>query len=148
MENGRGTGDGATTMGLAGAGRVLVLAEDDEDMRGLLAAHLRTLGCTVVEARDGIELLDQIDATARDSGRGQAAFAALVADNQMPGLLGLDVLAALGGARWEVPFILISALADEATCEEAQALGAAAVLAKPLDGRGIRAALRAAMPSA
>src|SRR5213592_4006517 len=123
--------------------RRLLLTEDDADTRRLLGA----------EACDGAELLEHLSAAVdehRLAARGIAvrnggAYDAVIADNQLPELCGLDVLATLQRARCPVPFILITASADEDTRAEAQALGAAVFLEKPLSIADLQAAVRTAI---
>jgi CheY-like chemotaxis protein len=122
----------------------LLVGDDDEDARRLIAAALRRKGYDVVEASDGLELLARIEATAVTFGKGEKGFDAIVADDQMPHLTGLDVLAALGCARFEVPFILVTAFADRETHAEARALGATACLEKPFRIDELDAAIEAA----
>jgi FixJ family two-component response regulator len=52
----------------------------------------------------------------------------IVADVQMPGMSGLDLLSHLRGQRYNIPFIFITALPEEA---RAVGAGAIASLAKP-----------------
>src|SRR5438034_9602185 len=82
---------------------------------------------------------------ARHRRRNEGAYDAVIADNQLPELCGLDVLAALQRARCPVPFILITAFADEDTRAVARALGAAAFLEKPLSIADLQAAVRTAI---
>ena len=124
--------------------RRLVVAEDDVETRCLLAAQLRKRGYEVVEARDGVELLDRLEATAT---RKELPFDAIISDIYMPGLGGFDVLAALSCARWQTPFILITAHGNQDTYAEARVLGAAAVLEKPFDVGELQAALSTANAS-
>src|SRR5262245_15253060 len=65
--------------------RVLV-ADDDRDMRRLVVALLRAAGLTVVEARNGVELLQRIDSTVWTDR--QEPFDVIVSDVSMPGLSG------------------------------------------------------------
>ena len=118
--------------------RVLV-AEDDPDMRRLIAAVLRAAGHKVVEARHGMDILDRLEGTIW-SERADL-FDVIVSDVSMPGLSGLDVLAALRCARWTTPVVLITAFGDAETRAEALSLGAAAFLDKPLDPDELRAAV-------
>ena len=124
-----------------GAPRVLV-AEDDPDMRRLIATSLRMAGNKVVEATDGIDVLDRMETTIRDLC--PDAFDVIVSDINMPGLSGLDVLAALRCTHWTTPVVLITAFGDEETRAEARELGAAAILDKPLDSEALRSAVREA----
>ena len=65
-------------------GRPLVLvAEDDPDMRRLLAAVLTRDGYRVIEACNGVDLVGRIDAMAWSRGRDR--LAAVVSDIDMPG---------------------------------------------------------------
>jgi len=133
--------------------RRLLLAEDDADTRRLLGATLRRQGFEVVEACDGAELLEHLSAAVDEhrlaargiAVRNEGVYDAVIADNQLPELCGLDVLAALQRARCPVPFILITAFADEDTRAEARALGAAAFLEKPLSIADLQAAVRTAI---
>lgn len=118
----------------------VLLADDDPDLRRLLSLTLRRAGYEVVEAADGVELLDRIEATIAK----RDYFGVIVADVNMPGLTGLDVLAALRCTSWTTPVILITAFGDPATKAEADDLGAT-VLDKPLDLDGLRTAVRAAV---
>jgi DNA-binding response OmpR family regulator len=120
---------------LADAGAVrrpcVVLAEDDREMRMLVATTLRRAGWDVIEAGDGIDLLDCIAwvIESRDDGRD----CVLVSDIRMPGLSGLDALERLRDVGWHGAIILITAFGDEATHARARELGASMVLDKPFD---------------
>jgi CheY-like chemotaxis protein len=59
----------------------------------------------------------------------------------MPGLDGIQVLRELHNESWEVPMVLITAFGDDATRSQADLLGAAAVLDKPLDMEQLRSEL-------
>ena len=118
--------------------RVLV-AEDDPEMRRLLSTLLRMAGHKVIEAADGQQLLDQMELTA-PGGRPQP-IDVIVSDIDMPGLSGLDLLAALRCAHSRTPVVLITAFGDEETRVEARELGAAAFLSKPVDPEALRSAV-------
>jgi two-component system response regulator (stage 0 sporulation protein F) len=123
-------------------GRILV-ADDDPDMRRLLAAVLHRDGHTVVEARDGMELIDHL---ARTMWRRQPdSFSVIVSDVQMPRLTGLDILAALRCTKWETPVIFVTAFGDSETQAKALSLGAVAILEKPLDFDHLRSAVQTAL---
>jgi DNA-binding response OmpR family regulator len=107
----------------------LMLAEDNQEMRSLLASTLRNDGYEVIEARTGVELLDQI----QFARQGEKPVDIVVADVRMPGLTGLEVLRRLQREEFTAPVILITAFGDEETHRTALDLGAAAVLDKPFD---------------
>ena len=129
----------------AGKRHVLV-AEDDPDMRRLVAALLRGAGHKVAEARDGMEILDRIESTIW--AERPELFDVIVSDISMPGLSGLDVLAALRCTHFSTPVILITAYGDDETREEARELGAAEFLDKPLDPDALRTAVARATAAA
>jgi CheY-like chemotaxis protein len=109
----------------------VLLAEDDREMRMLLAAALRQAGYDVVEALDGVDLLDCIAWVVER--RSDWSEAILVSDVRMPAMGGLEVLARLRSMGWPGPIILITAFGDEATHDLARRLGATRVLDKPFD---------------
>ena len=120
--------------------RVLV-AEDDTAMRDLLAEALRRDGHDVIEVPDGRHLAAYFEA-AGDSEAALPLPDLIISDVRMPGYTGLDILASLRAAQIDVPVILISAFADEATHREAFDLGAA-FLDKPFDLEALRRTVRA-----
>ncbi len=108
--------------------RVLV-AEDDEDLRGLIGHVLDRAGHEVIEAANGAEALDIIgDALLAPT---SAAPTIVVTDVRMPFVSGLQLVASLRALA--IPTIIITAFPDERTRELAERLGAFAVLAKPFD---------------
>jgi two-component system, response regulator, stage 0 sporulation protein F len=124
--------------------RILV-AEDDPDMRALVASALRQGGYDVVEAGNGMEAIAHIAPTVWTKRDG---FKAIVSDVCMPDLTGLDLLAALRCTRFDTPVILMTAFGDEEVRAEARSLGATAMLDKPFNVDELRAAVQKAMPSA
>jgi len=112
----------------------ILLAEDDEIMREMLAAVLARQGHEVVQVPDGRKLLAMLGEW--DS---RQHFDLLITDDWLPGRRGLDVLARLHSTRRGPRVVLITAFADEALRAEAVALGASAVLDKPFDLRDFRA---------
>jgi DNA-binding response OmpR family regulator len=115
---------------LAAPARVLV-AEDDADMRELLASVLRKDGYDVIEARDGWQLLQYL--ATHTPAVDDSPVDLVISDIRMPGKNGLDVLAGLRFADSSTPVILITGFGDLQTHLEARRLGATAVLDKPFD---------------
>ncbi|HSN81252.1 MAG TPA: response regulator [Polyangiales bacterium] len=108
---------------------LILIADDDPAMRGMLGMSLRRQGFEVGECSDGKELIDRLQA-ARNGSR---APDLVVSDLRMPGLSGLDVLHWLKTWLPDVPLILITAFGDPHTHRRAAELGAAAVVDKPFD---------------
>ena len=115
--------------------RVLV-ADDEDDIRALVALAVRRAGCTVAtEATDGSQAL----AAARTDPPDLA-----VLDVSMPGATGLEVCAALrlDPATAGVPVLLLSAGASLDDVARGLAAGADAYLAKPFSVAGLVARVR------
>ncbi len=113
------------------APRVL-LAEDDDEIRVMLAQALRRDGMEVIEARNGKELKNFVDQGWLRDGRLQVPDL-IVSDLYMPEMNGLEVLAAVRKTTATTPVILITAYGDEATRAEARRLGVTAFFDKPFE---------------
>jgi CheY-like chemotaxis protein len=109
----------------------VLVAEDDLEMRRLLAWSLERAGYRAVQCADGTTLMRKLGYM--ESGVPASRVALVVSDIKMPGLTGLDVLRSAHELGEAPPVILISAFADEEAYEQAQRLGAVALLAKPFD---------------
>jgi DNA-binding response OmpR family regulator len=110
----------------------VLLAEDDVEMRALIACALRSDGHEVLEVSDGWQLLQSL-ATRQLPSDEDEGIDLLISDIRMPGKNGLDVLAGMRWADWPMPVILITAFGDAKTHAEARRLGAAAVFDKTFD---------------
>ena len=117
--------------------RILV-AEDDADLRRLLAVALRRDGHAVIEARDAAELLEALASTLIEPVA--SPFDVVICEQTLPGIPGLSLLAGLRSRQRATPFILVT---DQAAVRDrARRLGAAVV--DHLDVQAIRAAVRRA----
>ncbi len=108
---------------------LVLLAEDDDEMRYLMTRALRRDGYDVLAAADGAALSSALQA-ARVHGREPDL---IVSDVRMPGMSGLDLVAWLQSQGYAVRTVLVSAFADEETVQRARELGVAHVLSKPFD---------------
>jgi CheY-like chemotaxis protein len=119
----------------------ILLAEDDPDLRSLLASELRKDGYIVEEARTGYDLLELLGTLTLRS----EVCDLLITDIRMPGLNGLAIAEALrdGITRGTsgTPIILITAFGDDATHAEAERLGAT-IFDKPFDLDELRSCIR------
>jgi CheY-like chemotaxis protein len=107
--------------------RVLV-ADDDGDMLELISRSLRRQGFEVEVAHGGRQLLERLTEPTDGSPPDL-----LISDVQMPGVSGLDVLGWMRSRGWRVPVILVTAYPHAALDEQADALGATSVMAKPFE---------------
>jgi CheY-like chemotaxis protein len=116
----------------------VLVADDDEDMRELVAESLRCDGHCVIEARDGAELLERLGQALDHPGTRPDV---VISDVLMPNLSGLGVLDALRRAQWHVPVILMTVLSDDSVRTTARRLGAVTVFRKPIDPDDLRTAV-------
>jgi DNA-binding response OmpR family regulator len=108
------------------------LAEDDHELRSILATALRREGFNVVEVRNGNELLEQVGSSLLDR-RHRMRFDLIITDLRMPGKNGLDILNGLDQGGITTPVLLMTAFSDERTRALARRFGAVGVLDKPFD---------------
>ncbi len=109
----------------------IVLAEDHEALRHLLASRLRKEGHTVSECSNGVELLDHLGEML-DRGR-TCAIDLIISDVRMPGLTGMEILSGLRSLGNNIPIILITAFGGEEFRTEARDLGVTESFDKPFD---------------
>ncbi|HEY4117916.1 MAG TPA: response regulator [Byssovorax sp.] len=112
------------------SGRVLV-AEDDDDMRDLVAGALRLDGYDVVEVCDGGRFIVQVS-EAYEQLDARTVFDLVVSDIRMPVASGLSVVETLRRAQWRTPVILMTAFVDDELRRRAKALDAV-LFDKPFD---------------
>lgn len=117
---------------IAMARRRVLLAEDDADIRSLLAWALRDDGFEVVEAEDGAQLLERIHEAAGSEEQDQLPDV-IVTDIRMPRVSGLEALERLRSGGVSIPVLVVTAHGDAVTVRRAERLGASAVLRKPID---------------
>jgi len=119
----------------------VLLAEDDDELRFLLASGLREDGFDVVEAGSGSELLALIASHVLRPER-PGRLDVIISDLAMPGATGLDALAELRGTDRSTPAIIITGFGGPRERAAAAELGAAAFLDKPFDLDALRALAR------
>jgi DNA-binding response OmpR family regulator len=113
------------------AARVLI-AEDDQEFRRLLARTLRGEGYEVVETASGVDFLDAFaDAVLKDADL-DSVCDLIVTDVRMPGFSGLSILDGLRNLGCATPAIIVTAFGDDTTREAARSVGAL-VMDKPFE---------------
>lgn len=105
----------------------VLVVDDSADVRFMLGVLLEDAGMHVEEAESGAEALARL----RDEDL--AAPDAIVLDQRMPGLTGLDVARELAAAGSDVPVVLFSAYLHPAMHAEAEALGMTPIVKTDLD---------------
>ena len=122
----------------------ILLAEDDNDMRKLMAWLFRKQGYEVIECADGIQLLDYLRSVSFPEET--EVFNIIISDIRMPGFTGLEVLKSMHKYEAFPPVVLITAFGDENTHEQAYQLGAAAIFDKPFDMNDLLAKVQEIVP--
>jgi DNA-binding response OmpR family regulator len=112
----------------ADSSRLVVIAEDDRDIRELVSTKLSGAGYRVIAVADGVTALNTI--------REQLPDIALL-DVMMPGSSGLDVIGKLrtDERTAAVPVILLSAKSQDFDVETGIASGAVDYIIKPFSPR-------------
>jgi two-component system chemotaxis response regulator CheY len=113
------------------AGKRVLLAEDEEVTRTVVAKVLRAMGLDVVETRDGGRMLVAVTSQYKD-GHSPADIDLVITDVQMPVVGGLDILQGMRAAGWMTPAIVMTGYETPRVREVADRLGAI-LLTKPLD---------------
>jgi len=103
----------------------ILLAEDDKELRELLALVLETAGYHVCQCSNGEQLMSRLTES--------SSLNLVISDVRMPGLSGLEVLARRNRKMQQVPFICMTAFGDAQTHSRARHLGAVATIDKPFD---------------
>lgn len=104
----------------------LLIAEDEPDLCEQLVELLSPLGCSILTAKDGKEMLTK----AEDASNG---IVAILSDIKMPIMTGLDVLRELRLKKIETPIVFLTGYSSKDLVVEALRLGAMDFMEKPFD---------------
>jgi DNA-binding response OmpR family regulator len=126
--------------------RRILLAEDDDEMRRLVADALRKEGYDVLEVDTGDQLFLRMAREYLASyPRAEQPLDLVLTDIRMPGRSGVDVIASFNDAGCRIPVVFMTAFGDDDMRERAAELGAT-LLDKPFRidvlTRVVRASLR------
>ena len=112
---------------------VILLAEDDKEMRTMLAQELCMAGYKVVECPDGWNLLEHLGSLILHDSEMREAVDLIISDIRMPGVTGLGILEGVQQTDGFPPMILITAFGDKETHAQAEKFGVAAMFDKPFE---------------
>lgn len=101
---------------------VLLIVEDDEDVRETLVDSLYEMNARIIIAENGLKGLEQIETFRPD---------AILSDINMPKMNGLEMLRNIRQKGFDTPVVMLSAFGDRANTVEALRLGAMDFLDKP-----------------
>jgi two-component system chemotaxis response regulator CheY len=121
--------------------RTVLVVDDSSSMRALLGVALRSAGFAVVEARDGKEGLEKLDAARVDL---------VVSDCIMPVMDGISFVRELKQrpGLQQIPIIMLTTESQEAQIKEGRALGVQAWIVKPFKPEKFVEAVRRVLPAA
>ncbi len=119
------------------AGRVL-LVDDEPSVLAVMRETLKSWGLQV-------EACVSAEAAERAFEHDPAGFDLLVTDHAMPLTSGLQLAERLRQRRPDLPWLLCTGYAETSTVAQAEALGAGAILRKPIERDELRAAVEAAL---
>ena len=104
--------------------KTVLVVDDSSAMRALLAMTLRTAGFSVVEARDGREALERLDAGPVD---------VIVSDCIMPVMDGISLVREIKQRPdlQGIPIIMLTTESQGSQIQEGRALGIQAWIVKP-----------------
>ncbi len=105
-------------------GTAILVVDDEDPIRGVVAKYLSRHGYHVHEAKDGLEALELVERMAPDI---------VLLDMHMPGVSGIDLLRELRRRCYAGKVIVVSASQDEKLLKEALDLGSIDILSKPVD---------------
>jgi two-component system response regulator AtoC len=116
--------------------RRVLLVEDDPAVQAALLGALEAAGFEAVGAADATQALEVLADQRID---------VVVADYHLPGVVGLDLLAAIRGTAPGTALILYSGGMTEELAAEARDFDVRVVLEKPVSGEQLVEAVRAAL---
>jgi CheY-like chemotaxis protein len=117
---------------MTGDPMLILLADDDSELRFILARVLKKEGHDVYEMGDFQSLYQRLEQYAQLPVEDRKKVV-LVSDVYMPGGTAITAVASLKEALDGLPIIFITSARDDDIAEQGMRLGAKAVLSKPVD---------------
>ena len=107
--------------------KTILVVDDDDDQRDILAENMNLLGYEVVTANDGQDALNRLE--------GRADFDLIITDIMMPEVDGFGLIEAIRNNTQfnHIPILVISAVGDNTSTAYCLALGADGILMKPFN---------------
>jgi CheY-like chemotaxis protein len=138
------TGQTAKSRDNVRSGYRVLLADDDSEMRRLLAWSLNRKGYQITECKDGNAMMKKLGLSVHSES--DQPFDLIISDIRMPGSTGIQILESAHNIKKLPPMILITAFPDDETRKKARQLGAAAVVEKPFDVDALVDSVREILP--
>lgn len=105
---------------------LILIADDEEDIKIILSMYLENTGFAVETAFDGLDAVERAKESKPDL---------ILMDIMMPIIDGIEVTMKLKGAEEtkDIPVVMLTAAAQSAMVDRAMAAGAADYIAKPFE---------------
>lgn len=123
-------------MNEAGRAPILLLVDDERSILSALERSLRREGYRILTAENGESALRILAETPVD---------VIVSDQKMPGMSGLELLAAARERRASAARVLLTGWPEEVPSARRAALGLHALIPKPWDDAALKRTLRSAV---
>jgi CheY-like chemotaxis protein len=126
---------------MADTNPVVLVADDEEDIKVILRMFLETVGYEVLTAFDGLDALEQIKA---------AKPSVVLMDIMMPVIDGIEVVRQMKAnpAIRDIPVIMLTAAAQSDMVEKAIQAGAADYIVKPFEPETVHKAIEKVLGAA
>lgn len=121
---------------MGGNERVVAVIDDDEPFRTALVDSLHSLSYGARGFASAEEFV---------SGNGQRSCICVITDVHMPGMSGFDLMQLLASRNSKLPFIVITARAEQDLEAKAKAAGAICFLRKPFQSSELIGCLESAL---
>jgi CheY-like chemotaxis protein len=122
----------------AATGRLILIADDEPDIREMASVVLEAAGFEVATAADGLEAVSVFRAR-------QAEFGLVVLDMNMPRMGGDDALREIRALRPDIPAVIASGYSEEDATASVTGLGLMGFLQKPFRPKELTAMARHAI---
>lgn len=118
--------------------KTILLVEDEIDLSMTISGRLRTAGYACNTADDALSALGMLK---------QSRFDLLIVDLMLPGISGVSFIGMLKKEEYArgIPVIVLTAIDDERTKAECEALGARDYIVKPYEAQTLLAKVKEAL---
>ena len=120
------------------ANALIMVVDDDQQIREMLRAALTGAGHDVVEAADGLKALEMLEENLPDL---------ILVDMKMPGMDGLSVIEEVRNRDPQLPVIMLTGHGTTQTAVQAMKFGACDFIQKPFDIQRLRDAVSTSLQS-
>jgi PAS domain S-box-containing protein len=122
-----------------GQNRRILVVDDEEAVRSMLVTGLTRRGFDPLQAADGPAALELLERETVD---------AVISDQTMPGMSGMDLMQAIHAERPDLPVVLCTGYSETLDAAAAAQAGAAAFLRKPISSDALIEVLQPLLPEA